>query len=239
MSAEDTRHDASGAVLRALAHYVLPLVLFLIVAFLVSAYLDLKDIIDVYPKSSSVHICAVCGKQVVVRRQFGLDWQSEDSSSSRRDGSRFVGKHRHIFIPTEHDQYLRVFPTYAEEIPMANHYVLRTLPALEGTPYLPPVVKALCDVDNYYAYVARDVLVFGTVHLLYRSHRPTGARLDEWWEENKQYFEIEHDPQNAVPRLRRIASQLHPGAYGARQTLDYHARYGVPTKGAWVKRSAK
>jgi len=239
MSAEDTRRDEPWSAFRSVVRYAFPLLLLLSIAFVVTVYLDYKGVIDIYPKSQQVYVCAVCGRKVALHQLLGLQWQRYEDARSPDYCSLFVGDHEHVLVEDTDDGSIIIFAPRGHDVPMADPYVLKALPVLEGTPYLEPVVKALCDVDNHYAYVARDVLTLETLALFHPDCPPTRPRLDQWWQENKQYFEIEHDPQKAVPRLEGIASQLHPGAYGARQTLEYHKRYGVPTTGAWAKRNAQ
>ncbi len=239
MSAEDAHHDEPWSAFRGIVRYAFPLLLLLSTGFVVTVYLDYKGAIDIYPKSQQVYVCAVCGRKVGLHQLLVLQWQRYEDARSPDYCGLFVGDHEHVLVEDTDDGSIIVFAPRGHDVPMADPYVLKALPVLEGTPYLEPVVKALCDVDNYYAYVARDVLTLETLGLLRHGAPSTRPRLDQWWQENKQYFEIEHDPQKAVPGLKKIARQFHFGAYGARQTLGYHKRYGVPTIGAWAKLSAQ
>jgi hypothetical protein len=175
-----------------------------------------------------------------MKQEFGLLRVRLTDSPSTKYSDQFVGPHKHIWLSDwervrdlsglEHGDSFA-----SREIPLAAYRVRVVLPMLEGTDYLESVVRALCDVDNYYAYLARDVLSWESVDVLDPEHPPTRQQLDEWWERNKQFFTIEHDAERALPLLKLIANSEGmwlPGA--ARQTLRYHGRSGVPTRGAEV-----
>ena len=237
MTDEYLSRNGSGTAIRTILRWALPSLALVLLGLGVLVYLDCKGLIDIFPKSEQTYICAVCGRQVVVRRLLGLELlglelESYGQSQASSYCDRFVGRHPHILVPIAQEEGLYVFPLAHHDVPLADPFVLKALPTLEGTPYLMPVVRALSDVDNYHAYVARDVLIFETLGVLRPGYRPTRAKLDQWWEENRQCFEIEHDPEKALGRLKEIARKHRFANYGARQTFDLHEEYGVPTVGA-------
>ena len=113
-----------------------------------------------------------------------------------------------------------------QDIPLCRTGVAEALATLEGSPHIEPVVTALCDVDNYYALVARDVLT---------GRAPEPERLDEWWQENKRWFEIEHDAEKAL----KVLDEIYPNEDfynlwdAAQETRSNLGRFGAPTRGAW------
>ncbi len=206
--------------------------------------LDSTGVVPIELDSVTGYVCAVCGRCKVVRRRFGSERTSCRRSPATSFCDRFVGAHEHIWV-NDHDYQKRLSVTtfgdsFAHmEIPMSAYGVSRALEMLEGTPYLEIVVKALCDVDNYYAYVARQVLVWESCQVFDPDRLPTREQLDAWWERNRQFFDVEHDARVALSNLEQINKEYSFAGYGARQTLEYHKRYGVPTKGAWVERKAR
>jgi hypothetical protein len=221
---------------------VLLFLLFVLTSIFLTATLDYCGVIDVYPKSEEGYICAVCGRGKRVMHQFGTTRLTHKDSLGTKYADRVVGAHQHIWVGDS--SFVRTFAggqvgdSFAFlEVPIVVHGVPRALGMLEGTEYLEPVVKALCDVDNYYAYLARDVLVWGSLDVFHGDRAPTPQQLDEWWKQKKQFFVIEHDPEGALPVLKAIEKGEEPYCLlqeAARQTLEYHDRYGVPTLGAVV-----
>lgn len=239
MSAEDEHHDEPWSAFRGIVRYAFPLLLLLATVFVVTAYLDYKGVIDIYPKSQQVYVCAVCGRKVALHQMLGLQWQRYEDDRSPDYCSLFVGDHEHVLVEDTDDGAIIIFAPRHHDVPMADPYVLKALPVLEGTPYLEIVVKALCDVDNYYAYVARDVLVWESCQVFNPDRPPTREHLDAWRERNRQFFDVEHDARVALSNLEQINKEYSFAGHGAWQTLGYHKRYGVPTRGAWAEPSAQ
>jgi hypothetical protein len=205
-------------------------------------------VIDVYPKSAEGYICAVCGRLKYAKHGFLITRTTYHDSPGTKFSDQFIGDHEHVWVEESRGSWggrhaRQAADSFAHfEIPIVKYAIQRALDMLEGTEYLEPAVKALCDVDNYYAYLARDVLSYYSRDVFHPDHLPTREQLDKWWEQHKQFFVIEHDAQRALPLLKTIEKEEEP--YGllqeaARQTLEYHDRYGVPTLGAVVSHRAQ
>jgi len=196
-----------------------------------------------YPNSVTGYMCAVCGRwKCVQKRGSRVTAVTFGDSLATGYSERFVGPHSHIWVVDwEHYDTFSVrqsADSFAHlKIPIVADDIPRALKMLAGTDYLEPVVKALCDVDNYYAYLARDVLFYCGGDVFNPEQPPTPEQLDKWWQHYKEFFVIEHDAQRALPLLKAIEEEERPYALlqeSARQTLEYHERDGVPTPGAVV-----
>jgi hypothetical protein len=216
------------------------LVLSVLSMFFVPRAIDyLGFLLGYYPESIEGYICAVCGRlKCVQKRGPRVTAVTFGDSLATGHSERFVGPHSHIWIlDWEHSRRFsgrQTGDSFAHsKIPIVAYDIPRALRMLAGTDYLEPVVKALCDVDNYYAYLARDVLCY----FFNPEQPPTPEQLDKWWQHYKQFFVIDHDAERALPLLKSI--EKGEGPYvplqdAARQTLEYHDRFGVPTLGAVV-----
>jgi hypothetical protein len=118
-------------------------------------------------------------------------------------------------------------------VPICHSSIVEPLAKLDGTPYLKPVVEALCDVDNWFVLLARDAL--------WLRPPPAHQDLEPWWEKNKRWFQVEHDAQRAMTVFREIYpdEEFSDLWEAVLQTKGDLSRFGGPTLGAVVKRAAQ
>jgi hypothetical protein len=146
--------------------------------------------------SHEVHVCAVCGRVKTTNRYLALRFTRITPSPATVYCDRVLGEHKHIWVFDESVTLMLIADGVAgSRAPLHNDRVFRALVTLDGSPFLEPVVKALCDVDNRFSQVAQDALVSWPP--------PLPPDLQAWWEENNKYFRIVHDQGKSLEALER------------------------------------
>jgi hypothetical protein len=177
------------------------------------------------------YVCAVCGRERTTHVYFGLGFIRITASPATVCCDRVIGSHKHIWLWDYSNTILLKADGFAyRDVPICDIGVAPALARLAETPYLTPVVQALCDVDNWFALLARDILP--------SCPPPWDQSLQAWWEENKRWFQVEHDKERALKVFDDIYTDekadeefydLWDGVRKARANLD---RFGAPTEGA-------
>jgi hypothetical protein len=174
-------------------------------------------------------ICAVCGRERIINTPFLLGFSRIRPSPATVYCDRIIGPHQHIWVFDYANSLLSKADGFAHSnVPICDNGIVGPLATLDGTPYLKPVVEALCDVDNWFVLLARDALV---------RRPPPAQNLEAWWEQNKRWFQVEHDAQRALTVFRDIYpneefSDLWEAVLRTKCDLN---RFGGPTVGASSK----
>ena len=206
-----------------------------LVIFIATLCLDRAGVIDLYgwPPSSEWRVCAVCGRSKKMECPFGIKFRWTAASPATHYCDRHVGPHEHIWVLDYAYRSGVHMDGFAEwKVPICAYGISEDLTTLADSPHIAPVVRALCDVDNYFAWVALDAV---------RRRRPKPGPLNEWWEENKRWFQTEHDAEKAL----KVLDEIYPDEQycelwdGALITRANHREYGAPTIGAQLRRSAQ